>query len=224
MPGFNLFNVQAPLHPNLMGRWLFNDSAVDASGRGHDATLVGTTSYVAGNNGNALRCTSGLTGYVTVADHADLTPNNITICCWVKLRSDNGVANEIINRMTDIAGNFAFDLYIAPTSLVLQFGVLAPSLAFAGGDAITTGSWYHIAGTFDGTSVKCFVNGTVGGTIGSVTGNITYTNSYPMTFASAIGSANYRSTDADIDDAQIYNIALPQSEIQRVMNGYMPLT
>lgn len=212
-----------------MGRWLFDSSVIDASGKGHDATLVGTTSYVAGNRGNALSCTSGLTGYATVADHTDLTPNSITICAWVKLRADNTIANEIVSRLTDAVGYSSYVLYIEAGTLRVGLGIgvgaAPPTVSYNYISGLTSGSWYHIAGTYDGTTLTTFLNGVASTpSVHGVGGNITYSTSYPLSFCSAIGAANYRSTDADIDDVQIYNTALTQEEIKRVMNGYTPLT
>jgi len=80
---------------------------------------------------------------------------------------------------------------------------------------LTVGQWYHVVGTFDGTSLKVYVNGTLGGTgaiAGTARGN---TNSaIPLTFGSrALGASGAFSYQGSIDEGAIYNTALSAAQV-----------
>jgi len=79
--------------------------------------------------------------------------------------------------------------------------------------ALLPGEWYHIAGAYDGTTVKCYLDGVE-------------TDSAPMSgFASSassflIGSDGWRSDWVGaIDDVQIYDRGLSEAEILSVLGG-----
>ena len=76
-------------------------------------------------------------------------------------------------------------------------------------------TWYHVAGVFDGTSLKIYVNGllqnttTVSGTISPSTGTVMNFGENP-TFTG-------RYFNGDIDEVRIWNVARTQEEIQQYM-------
>jgi len=85
-----------------------------------------------------------------------------------------------------------------------------------GGTTLVNGVWYQIAGTYDGHSLKTYVNGVLDRQI-AVTGTMDST-AYSLNLGkTADGIANYM--NGLIDDARVYNRALSAAEIAALYNG-----
>jgi len=87
----------------------------------------------------------------------------------------------------------------------------------------TTGTWHHIAGTYDGSTIRLYVDG-VEKASSSVSGPI-QTSSTPL----YIGNKPFSSYSGDyfkgiIDEVRIYNRALLHQEINDTMNNELPAT
>jgi hypothetical protein len=83
--------------------------------------------------------------------------------------------------------------------------------------AISTGTWHHVAITYDGTTMRAFVNGVAAGTE-SHTGTL-YNSSEPI----EIGSRNNAHFfDGTIDEVRFWNRALSVTEINNGMNAQVP--
>ncbi|MFH1931027.1 MAG: PKD domain-containing protein [Pseudomonadota bacterium] len=80
---------------------------------------------------------------------------------------------------------------------------------------VTTGEWRHIAGIYDGSEMKVYINGVHTGKVKDTSGNI-IDNPGPPSYA-AIGSSNVEfwllNFDGKIDDFRIFNTALDSSEL-----------
>ena len=80
--------------------------------------------------------------------------------------------------------------------------------------SILTGAWTHLATTYDGTSLKLYVNGTLVKTQ-SASGTMTVSNGVLKIGGNGIWGEWYRGL---IDDVRIYSRSLTPSEIQSDMN------
>ena len=80
-------------------------------------------------------------------------------------------------------------------------------------DSATTfseGNWHHVVATYDGTSSKLYVDGSLEGQV-AIAGTIT-----PSTAPLAIGRNGIQDTDrfrGSIDDVRIYDRALSAAEV-----------
>lgn len=74
-------------------------------------------------------------------------------------------------------------------------------------------TWSHIAGTWDGTTLRMWVNGVLAGTR-AVTGTLTNSTGVLHIGGNAIWNEWYAGR---IDDVRVYNRALSQSELQTDM-------
>jgi hypothetical protein len=83
------------------------------------------------------------------------------------------------------------------------------------------GAWHHLAGTYDGVTVRLYVDGVEQGTGTPATSAINYALADNNTFR--IGG--YRSScvdflfTGDIDEVQIFNRALTAQEIAAIYSG-----
>jgi len=81
---------------------------------------------------------------------------------------------------------------------------------------VTTGAWVHLAGTWDGSTVKLYVNGILSGTA-SVTGsNIVSSTNQLWIGGNSAGTPEMFA--GSVDEVRVWNRALCQSEIQNNMN------
>ena len=92
-------------------------------------------------------------------------------------------------------------------------------------NVLTLNTWTHVAGTFDGNEVKCYVNGTLAGSLPFI-GTIVPSTSYPL----AIGRLADPVWGPDryfaglIDEVRIWNRALSETELQSGMNNHIDPT
>ena len=106
-----------------------------------------------------------------------------------------------------------------------QVNVATPSIS-------TINRWYHVAGTYDGSTIKIYVDGVLQG---SNPANISIGNTAPLTFGFHDMAGWLYYLTGDLCEVRIWNFARTASEIQADMNlsltgteaglvGYWPMT
>ena len=152
------------------------------------------------NRLNSLNLTG--TGYARVADSASINPTSaITIQCWIFSNTETG--KGIVAKWTQ-GGLKDYMLYKLTDSFNLYIGA-----NLRGSGVIPTTGWVNIAGRYDGSTMKTFING-VESTSSSLTGSIpNNTNVLEIgRFSGGIGTYSER-----IDDVKLYDRALTADEI-----------
>ena len=81
---------------------------------------------------------------------------------------------------------------------------------------MATGTWYQVAGTYDGTTIKTYENGVLDRQL-AASGNMD-TVTYPLTLGRSADTA-VAYWNGLIDDARVYNRVLSAAEIAALFNG-----
>jgi len=89
-----------------------------------------------------------------------------------------------------------------------------------GTTAMQAGQWYHLAGVYDGTSMRLYVNG-VEEASAAKSGEIA-TDSTVETWVGDAPPTGGRGWDGRIDDVRIYNVALSAAEVESLYTGDTP--
>jgi hypothetical protein len=134
--------------------------------------------------------------------------NNLTVEAWVK-RSSTGSLHTIIGNY-DASWPILFR--IDSDHIILGVNTAA---SIQGTTAIPVGIWTHVAGTYDGTTLKVFVNGLLDG-------QTTFGGSFITTTRELrIGGGLNNNTEyfpGDIADVRMWNITKTEAEITASMN------
>ncbi len=202
-----------PGSTGLVAYYALDNNVEDGSGNGNHGTLQGTPQWVEGLIGRALQF-NGSTDYVEVADAPGLDiTNTITIAVWVKA-----------NTFGDWRGFVVKGLETAPYAMQmwgdgsLRFGWNWDSPAGAVGDGlrnsnakIPLGEWAHLAVTYDGSTLRFYING--GLDTREVDVSLVFgTNNEPLILGCDFpGGDEY--FDGAMDDVRIYNRALLPGEV-----------
>jgi hypothetical protein len=207
------------LPPGLVAWYKAEGNPDDAAG-GHDGTATRIT-YGPGEVGQAFQ-TDG-TGAVDVPDSPSLDTPQVTVEAWVK-SATAGPTAEFNDRYIVAKGPVSYGLSTyADGGLVFFISNGGGSPAVTSPDAgtgIWDGKWHHVAGTYDGTTVRLYVDGQqVGnGTAGGLP--IDYNLDGPQDLR--IGNPPGASTtgpfgfDGSIDELSVYSRALSPAEIQAI--------
>jgi hypothetical protein len=106
--------------------------------------------------------------YIDVGDPVSLQITSaITLEAWVQFTGSFGSAYpRILSKLTDSNYN-GYELLLAgsgdqtPNTLYLQSGVNGALNSARGNTAITPNMWYHVVGTYDGSTLRLYINGAV---------------------------------------------------------------
>ena len=158
--------------------------------------------------------------FMSASNNVSLNPtSSMTIEAWIK--ADNWAAlswqNVIISKDGWAAGNEGFVLRAGGNGILsFNFSGAGVWREVVSAPIMTTGKWYHVAGTYDGTTIRIYINGEEVGT-SAYTGSISH-GAYDLN----IGRASYtvggpRYFDGQIDEVRMWNAAIPPSEIQDYM-------
>ncbi len=201
---------------NLVALWHFDEDsgaiAYDSTANGNDGTISGT-SWVDGKLGKALNFDGN--DYVIVPDSSLLEPDRITVEAWVKKSGTPGSYRYIVSKYlpTKPGSYSSYGLYTA-SSGGLRFYIGLSSTWVASPDAGTgvwDGNWHHVAGTYDGSAVKLYVDGELVAGAGSTTSDIEYEGTGNL-FIGAYTTASY-CFSGTIDEVRIWDGALTADEI-----------
>ena len=204
-----------------VGDWRMNEGSgtvlVDSSTFGNNGTIFGNPTWVAGQHGQAIRF-DGTGDYATVPDNASLDISTaITMAAWVK--PEAATTQNLIKKSTN-GGTNGYELSLS------QLGAASSQRAFVRFNQATSGdtyrvnattmypshgtTWMHVAATYDGTTIRLYVNGVQEGQLAA---------SIPIptnNLALGIGAQPdglFGVLQGTMDDVLLYNTALTASEI-----------
>ena len=154
-------------------------------------------------------------GYIETPYHPSLNPSVFTVECWARATGGTGTFRAAVSGRNDQNGQTYGYIFYAASNNTWQFwtgsgasGAWDPIT----GPAVTLNQWVHLAGTYDGTVKRFYVNGTQVGTGTSPVFN-------PNTVRGLRIGAGQNETAAtfffqgDIDEVAVHPRALSASEV-----------
>jgi len=158
------------------------------------------------------------TSYITLANSPALAPTSqITIAAWIKPDfSVSNVTDTILDKRDGCGFNRSYQLGVIKTLQNYTPGTIFFAASNANTDDLFSsvpvpndGKFHHVAGTYDGSSVKVFLDGVLVGQ-GTHTGQISTTSDPPVIGIQAgCGDLTY----ADIGPIKLFDHALPDGQI-----------
>jgi hypothetical protein len=196
----------------LVGAWAFEetsgDSALDTSGRRNTGALQGPTRTANGMYGRGL-VFDGADDWVTIADNATLDLRNaMTLEAWVKPDALANVWRTIL--IKEQTSQLSYALY-ANTDAGGPSGHAYTDRdnGVAGPDRLPQGEWSHVATTWDGATLRVYVNGAEVASI-PLEDEIRTSSGALRIGGNAIWGEWF---DGQIDEVRVYNRALSPEEI-----------
>jgi hypothetical protein len=202
-------SATTPADPYLLGHWNFDEGSgtvgLDLSGNQNGGSVSNAT-WITGISGRGLDF-NGTDARVLVADSALLNPTDaITVALWIAPNSWAGVPRLLQKG----PGPDQYRLFVRDGNL--RFSLAGVNLD---APAPLPGFWYHVAGTYDGSMMKLFIDGqlvaqqTASVSMGTATGPLCIGAKSPS-------SGAFQFFDGAIDDVRIYGRALTATEIQNL--------
>jgi hypothetical protein len=204
----------------LVGYWKFDEGsgnvAYDLSDYTNDGAINGGPEWVVGKIGAALEF-DGSDDYVDCGNDPSLNINGkITVAAWVKTTST--AHGYFVSKGTawDEIGHYAIGQeYNVPLTFQFEIAGSGGAVELDSNIAVNDGQWHHIAGTYDETVIKVYIDGVEENTM---------TGSNSLT-GSAVGGLTIGQRGGGniiggiIDEVRIYNRALTEPEILAAMEG-----
>ncbi len=201
----------------LVSYWRLGETsgttAADAQG-GNDGTYtngprLGQTGLLTCSANKSVKL-DGENDHVAVPDAAliDLT-NQFTVEAWVNLDALPGSGTHYI-----VAKPGAYYLSVTGTTPTWRFG-FEPTLLLVGGGEVasatgpTSGETYHVVGTYDGSTLRLYVNGVLAGSTSETDTVVTTANA--LRIGSYDGTSGF--VNGRIDEVAVYSAALTAAQV-----------
>src|SRR4051794_5930330 len=157
---------------DLGGEWHLDDlvngqTTPDSSGNGNDLTLTsGSAAVTTGRFGNAFNF--GNHGQLSPGPAPSLEPQQLTVMAWVRGNASPG-ASYLVSKGSDVPPTLS-NVCLASYALFSDVNGKLSFYVWAGGVAqfapsptetqdLWDGNWHAVAGTYDGSTVRFYVDG-----------------------------------------------------------------
>jgi len=199
------------------------EDTVDASGNGFNLTNNNSATFTTGKLANAVDGGNTNTNkFLRVVNDLGITGGNASIALWVKITGTIGSGfwtfTQQADNGNDVAYAIDYDGNGGGTPIInwcrrrlgVGNGCITESIA------LTVGTWYHLAITYDGTNVRAYRNNSLIGTVAdSGNGSGAFVDGF--TILADRDGAN--PTSGLIDETIVLSTALSTSTLTLLYNG-----
>jgi Concanavalin A-like lectin/glucanases superfamily len=171
--------------------------------------------------GSALRFDGN--DYIAIDDDPSLHQQRLTVEAWARADGSPGKWRYIVSKGGDGCWSASYGLYTSINGGVAFYVYDGKNYYRSpqGSPAIWDGKWHHVAGTYDGSKVRLYVDGFEIGSGTSFSGKIWYSQPYAEGAIGAYrGSCNLTFV-GDIDEPRIWRQALPVSKIWSQISSFL---
>lgn len=155
----------------------------------------------------------GADDYVDMDDVLDLNPNGFTISAWIKINTLTGGMSIASKRNYDYDNGYDFKV-TATGKLELSWGASGANV-LTGNTTIPINKWHHVAGIYDGSNMKLYIDG-----VEDTSGNLPQPQNTDYRFRIAAAGKNTVTSyfNGTIDELRVWNTALTEDQMRYVMN------
>ena len=200
--------VWLPLNGNLENQGLSN-------------VIVTNNGATVDNNGKIGKCYSfGSSKRITVSQPANLSTTAASLSCWVNLSAWGSSYDSLVNLSTGTGWN--------DTRLAFVRNDTANRIGFCVANGSTynftvmtsdlpLNTWTHLTGTFDGSTIKIYVNGVLNNSAATTFNALVY-GSAVLNLGSWSNANNYP-INGKLNDVRVYNHCLSAKEVKDLAKG-----
>jgi hypothetical protein len=155
----------------------------------------------------------GVNDYVSIPNESNFDfTNSMTAEAWIKVNSFSVAYQSVITK-----GDNSWRIQRYSTTNVLEFTCVIGGVnkTVIGSRSVNDGKWHHIAGTYNGSQMTLYIDGTVDGYL-ATTGNID--NSAYAVYIGENAQMTGRYFNGQIDEVRLWNAALSTSTLRNQMN------
>lgn len=211
----------ATVAPDDQVLWLAGDGdANDSSGYGNNGTLSSGSGFKVGKVGQGFQFDGTGQSEISVTDSQSLRPvSAVTVEAWINPSSaQTGFQGVIFKGNTGSPGGQPYSLFVNGTNyqIVVRVGNDSNFQALGSIGGIPANVYSHVAFTYDGSTIRIYINGALDNSAASSIGNLAQINTQALRLGGLGGSFTYA---GEADEIGIYNRALSASEIQSIANA-----
>ncbi len=221
-------NLSCETDPTLVGCWQMEENGgtvlLDGSSYANNAVLYGGPTWVTGIGGSYAIDLNGTSQYALVPDHASLDiADQITILAWI--RPEQYATQDLIKKaILGSVNGFELSLATTKSDASSQRAFFRINQASNGDtyriNATTMypidGTWMHVAATYDGITMRLYINGVQEANLTLPAGTTIALNNVPLSIGAQSTPSRY--FKGWMDDARVYHRALSPAEIQTIIN------
>ena len=217
--------VEAAAPPTgLMGWWQADGTATDTLGyspsKPSPLSSYETIGFAPGRIGQSFQFNG--TGYIEAATPAAFETPTVTVATWVRANGTPGNFQYLVSKGAEACEGASYALFTGANG-GLQFYVSdGPTFSLSpdAGTGIWDGNWHLVTGSFDGATVRLYVDGVEvgGGTPSTLTLNYSLSTSDKLYIGAYQGTCGLRFT-GEVDDVQVFGRALAGIEVLGLYNA-----
>jgi hypothetical protein len=221
---FRTIPVISITDPNLMGWWKFDEgagaTALDWSGHGNHADLVGDPKWIAGYDGGALKLDGADDYAILPIGELISSLSSATFTTWVNFSNLGGAWQRIF----DFGSGTGTYIFLCPRNGITGTMRLAITTSGAAGESLIDSpatlpsGWHHVAVVIKNGNMQISLDGAVvaNGSTALVPSDLGWTGSNWLGRSQYAADAYF---NGSLDDFRIYDYALSADEIIDTMRG-----
>ena len=158
------------------------------------------------------------------ATSAALTAGPLTLAAWINVDT-TGVAQRILS-ISSTTGQDRWSLLVGATDVItMQVGASNSFASLSTTNTVTTGTWYHVAGSWNTTTgqpQQVWIDGVKSGPTNSSRTPVAGQLSKTLLGSTYVSSALAQYLNGRIAEAAIWNVILTDTEVTSLSKGFRP--